>query len=415
MPPMTEPQQPQIGSGYWYSKWIDADGSQRMKRFGNTAKVSGTVAARRFKNWKHDWDRNPALQNPARYKQETMLPLIDAYMAEARQYYRQVDAFAAGPEPQYSETGEADNMEFSLRVLKDLFAELHPQNFTPQDLEKCQKEMIERNLARTTINARINRIRRFFKWLTRKGHVRGMLEDLKAVAPIQRGRTAAPEPAPIKAVHRHEVDSVFTFMSPTIQSMVDVEWLAGMRPGEVVVMRTGDIDMSGELWIYSPAMHKTKWRGKTRKIVLGPQCQDIIRPLLKTDLQAFIFSPRQSREASAFQKRSARKTPVQPSQIDRTKENPKKSPGDRYTTHSYRRSIHNACDAASKCAGVAPLEWSALRWSPNQLRHACATRLEKRYGLEVARAVLGHSVSETTEGYVHADTEKAERVMGEVG
>ena len=30
-------------------------------------------------------------------------------------------------------------------------------------------------------------------------------------------------------------------------------------------------------------------------------------------------------------------------------------------------------------------------WSPNQLRHNCATEVRRRFGIATARAVLGHS------------------------
>ena len=36
------------------------------------------------------------------------------------------------------------------------------------------------------------------------------------------------------------------------------------------MMRTCDLDTSGEVWVYTPAAHKTEHRGQERPIYLGP-------------------------------------------------------------------------------------------------------------------------------------------------
>jgi integrase len=61
------------------------------------------------------------------------------------------------------------------------------------------------------------------------------------------------------------------------------------------------------------------------------------------------------------------------------------------------------------------IETTGKVWHPHRLRHSAATRLRKEYGLEVARAVLGHQSAEITEVYAEMDTTKALEVMGEVG
>ena len=71
-----------------------------------------------------------------------------------------------------------------------------------------------------------------------------------------------------------------------------VQLVTGMRPGEVVLMRACDIDMSGKTWEYRPESHKTEHHGIERVIFLGPRAQTIARPFLKRDLQAHLFSPK---------------------------------------------------------------------------------------------------------------------------
>jgi integrase len=96
---------------------------------------------------------------------------------------------------------------------------------------------------------------------------------------------------------------------------------------------------------------------------------------------------------------------VTPSQRARKpKRNPRKAPGEKYTTDSYREAIIYAC----RRAGVP-------EWHPNQLRHSAATVLRREFGLETAKAVLGHSTLATTQVYAEADLQKAMRAMERMG
>jgi hypothetical protein len=52
----------------------------------------------------------------------------------------------------------------------------------------------------------------------------------------------------------------------------------------------GDIDTTGKLWVYKPAKHKTEHHGHDR-IYLGPLTQAVVKPFLKSDTQAHLFSP----------------------------------------------------------------------------------------------------------------------------
>ncbi len=54
-------------------------------------------------------------------------------------------------------------------------------------------------------------------------------------------------------------------------------------------------------------------------------------------------------------------------------------------------------------------------WHPHQLRHNAATRLRREFGLDVARAVLGHSSPAVTEVYAELDQAKAADAMARIG
>ena len=95
---------------------------------------------------------------------------------------------------------------------------------------------------------------------------------------------------------------------------------------------------------------------------------------------------------------------IQPSQLDRSKARPRKTPGDYYTVTSYRQAIQVAC----RTLGVA-------RWHPHQLRHTAATAIRKRFGLETLRVILGHEDVRATQFYAEDDRSRGVEVMRLIG
>jgi integrase len=215
--------------------------------------------------------------------------------------------------------------------------------------------------------------------------------------------------------------------------MINLQRVTGMRPGEVVMMRTADIDRSGAVWIYTPPAHKMLYRGRDRRVYIGPAGQAILAPWLKPaddDREAYLFSPREARAQRFQAMRANRKTRVQPSQKDRKKAGAKRVPGEHYTTRTYYHAILHGCARAfdrpdfaklkredrTPQQQAAILEWNRKNtWHPNQLRHNAATRLRKEFGLDVARVILGHTSPVVTEVYAEMDQEKALSVIGRIG
>ena len=54
------------------------------------------------------------------------------------------------------------------------------------------------------------------------------------------------------------------------------------------------------------------------------------------------------------------------------------------------------------------------RWHPNQLRHTRATEL-RRYGLDLAKTILGHTKVETTQIYAEKDLAAAMELIAKIG
>lgn len=201
------------------------------------------------------------------------------------------------------------------------------------------------------------------------------------------------------------MDALLRLVSRQLSAMIRLQLLTGMRPGEVRLMRGCELEMTGRVWTYTPASHKTEHHGIERPIYLGPQAQAVVEPFLKTDLDAYLFSPQNAEHARNEERRANRKSKMTPSQAKRRrKRHAQRTPSDHYTKVSYYRAITRACDRA----GVPS-------WFPNQLRHNAATRLRKEHGLEAAQVVLGHRTANVTQVYAERDHSKAREVMARIG
>jgi integrase len=340
--------------------------------------------------------------------------LIARYWKHVEEYYRHADG---------RPTGEVQAMRYALRPLNHLHGKMFVSGFGPSSLKAVRELMVtgyehpkygpQPPLCRTRINAQVKRIRRMFKWAIENDLAPPSVHQaLCAMAPLKRGRTQAKESEPVKPVARAIVEDTLPMLRPLLADMVRLQLETGMRPGELVVMRACDIDMTGKVWLYRPTAHKTEHHGHERIIPIGPKGQEIIRCHLSVDLQAFLFSPRKLMEGRANALRAARKTKVQPSQKCRKKRRPKKKPGERYTPQSYGQAIAQAIKRHNRDK---PEAERIPHWHPHQLRHQRALELKREAGLDVARAVLGHRSPAITEHYATLDTAKAAAVMEKLG
>jgi integrase len=174
-----------------------------------------------------------------------------------------------------------------------------------------------------------------------------------------------------------------------VAAMIQLQRMTGMRPCKVVMIRTGDIDRSKEVWIYTPSSHKNSWRGNDRKIPFGPKALELIKPFLKVDPEAHLFSPLEAEAHRNMVRRSLRQTPMTPSQRGRVpKAKPKRAKRDQYDVSSYRRAIKYAIRRANRERAQDGLE-AIPNWFPLRLRHSRATELNELFGIEAAAVSLG--------------------------
>jgi integrase len=309
---------------------------------------------------------------------------------------------------------ELVRIDVAIRPVIDLYGTAAAQDFGPKALKSVRDKIIASGLRRGTINQRIGVIKRAFAWAVAEELIPPSVHHgLSVVKGLRWGKSAAREGDPVKPVPAHVVEVAIKFLPSTIQAMVKLQDLTGMRSGEMVIMRTCDIEITsdGKPWLYRPAHHKTMNHGHQRVVAIGPKAQEVLQPFLKADVQAYVFSPAQAQAERDATKRAARKSKVQPSQLCRKKARPMKHPGLRYTTASYRRTLDYATKQAIR-SGLLPQN---TRWHPHQLRHNCATRIRRQYGLDAVRALLGHRTVSQSAEYAELDTELAAATAARVG
>jgi integrase len=386
-----------------------------------------------------EWESNGRrLPQPVASADVTINELVLAYWRHARNYYGWLK------EPS---RGDKASVKDALRVVRKLYGHTLARSFGPLALKACRARMIRKDWARTYVNAQVDRVRRMFRWAVEEELLPGSVYDnLAQVASLRKGKCQARESERVRPVRDEVVDATLPFLHPMLRAMVELQRLTGMRPGEVCRLRGMDLEASGPVWAYRPGSdqgpwggHKTAHHGHERIVLIGPRAQEVLRPWLKTDRTAYLFSPQEAEALRNALRRQHRKSPLTPSQAAREpRKNPKRPKGERYRVAAFRLAVYRACDRAFPPA--APLakredetgkEWRARltgeeraelrrwrkahRWHPHRLRHNAATVLRKEYGIEVARIVLGHRSVRAAEIYAQRDLEKAREIVRAIG
>lgn len=356
-------------------------------------------------------NRSPAFGVPT--GELTVGHLLVAYLRFAKTYY------GAG------QRGEFANMLIATKPLSELYSRIPIREFGPLQLKAVREQFIARGNVRTYINNNVRRIVRVFRWGVTEGMVGPDVPQALAMVPgLRRGRTLAPDGKKVRPADTAIVEATLPHLSPTLQAMVRLQMLTGMRSGEVCILRPGDVDRSADVWEYRPAEHKNSYRGQERIVYLGPQAQDILRPYLLRAADAYCFCPREVNARRRAELSANRKTPLSCGNRPGTnrRQQPKREPGERYTPASYQYAVRRACDRAFPPADeltnnpIAVAAWQQKhRWTPHQLRHGLATKVRREFDIDAAKSVLGHSDINTTGIYAEQDRQKAIEVARRIG
>src|SRR5262249_15173872 len=148
------------------------------------------------------------------------------------------------------------------RPLRRLYERIDAAAFGPKALLLVRQSMIDAGLSRKVINARVSRIKRLFRWSCKEELIPpATYHGLLAVEGLKRDRSAARDTSPVAPVAEESLQAALPFLTPPVRAMVQVQELSGMRPQDVRNLRTCDVDMTGNVWVYTPWTHKTEHHG----------------------------------------------------------------------------------------------------------------------------------------------------------
>ncbi len=285
----------------------------------------------------------------------TIEELSAAYLTFAEGFYRR--EIAPG---QFHVSSEYAGMVHALGALNS-FADMNVSAFGPKSLVSIRLQLAKGPLVRSTINHVLSRLKKFFRWACENELAPpDLYHKLVCVRGLVRGQDGCREAEPVTPAPQAALNALLPYLSPMVGVMAQTQYYCGMRPGEVCIMRAPDIDMSGDVWIYRPARHKSQWRGLSQVKAIPPRAQKLLLPYLLN--APYLFCPGRKRE--------------------------------HYVAGSYRRAFGYGFAKARK-QGV-ELE----RFSPNQLRHSILTHVSQELGHEAAQLWAWHEAANTTSIYV---------------
>lgn len=333
---------------------------------------------------------------------------------------------------------ELHGYKHACRPLLALCADMDVKEFGPKTLKLVQRAMAEGSWVeawlelqkikpkrtpgpwcRRVVNRQTVRLQTLWRWLESEELVPGGASDAIGTVPgLRKHQHGVREKAKVPPAPADRVAAILPYLNPVARDAVELLQLSGARPGELCrwtpadVIRGGKVEVApgsyaelGACWCVWLRDHKTAEDGDAgRFILLGPRGQAIITPYLDRPPDCPLFSPAEGRRRQLVTMRAKRKSPVQPSQIDRSKPDPAKRPGDRYTPDSLTGAIQYACARA----GVP-------KFTAYQLRHSAGTAIGKAGDAEASRIALGHADLRTTRTYMLDDLEKAAQVVAKVG
>lgn len=273
---------------------------------------------------------------------------------------------------------EGGMLAVALRPVHTLFEQLPATSFDARAFDRCRAWHLKRGVAPRTAQWYGALIKTCFRWAARperKMVPASVVAELSLVSPlVDEGET------PIEAAPEQHVLAAAKAACPRTRTMLLLQLLTGMRPGEVCQVRREDIDTAAgpECWLFRPSVYKTRRsalvrRSGGRKVWLGPLARNLLADwLMRRPVEGYCFRSNRHR---------------------------------RVDTRCYRDSVHAACLAA----GVP-------RFDPRQVRHTTLTRLEVAFGsLDHAQAVAGHTKPDMTRRYAHGQQRLAAEAMRRLG
>lgn len=360
-------------NGYWY--WaVQLPGEKsRRKRPLRMPGAKHAMSADRPKEeaveaaWR-EWEK-ATHTGKKRPEGRTVNDICDAWGRHAIEYYKDADG---------KPTTEAQTVQIAVRMFRSMYGTEFVGDLGHEKMLALRDALVRSGISRGCVNRYLAITKRMLTWALDENLISAQVKaELTQVSPLKRGRSEAPETSPVRAIDDATIEKTLEHMVADTADMVRVHRLTGMRPEEICGLTFAKIDTSRTPWVYRPGDHKNAWRGLPRVVLIGPRAREILE---RHRGRAYCFSPIAAVLQLVALKRAEA---VSPSKVCRADPHAMRKPGEKWTTCSYTKTIQAACARAK----VIP------PWSANQLRHAFATEVRRKFGLEACRAVLGHSAN----------------------
>src|SRR5271166_4970127 len=135
----------------------------------------------------------------------TVNALILAFWKHAEVHYARPSSPSA--------TTELINIRDAIRPLRALYGRSQAAEFGPMALRTVRDRMIQDGLSRATVNARINRVRRIFRWGVSVELISpSIIQALETVQGLQKGRSNARESKGVKPVPVEDIEKTLPFL-----------------------------------------------------------------------------------------------------------------------------------------------------------------------------------------------------------
>ena len=176
--------------------------------------------------------------------------------------------------------GNAQNWRPLIRELRQRHGSELAREFGPLKLRRFLDNLPE-HWTRQGTNQALARVKQIFKLAASQELIPiATHQALTTVAALRPGDTDRAEARKLPPVSDELVERTLPHLPEKIQAMVQLQRLAGMRPGELVRLRPLDVDTSGDVWLINFDEHKTRHHGKERLVYLGPRAQAVLAPWL---------------------------------------------------------------------------------------------------------------------------------------
>jgi site-specific recombinase XerD len=239
-----------------------------------------------------------------------------------------------------------------------------PQTATAEDLRRFQLHLVEAGVSPITINATLTAVKFLYQITLDRPHV---------VSKLRRVRVEQKLPV---VLSREEVALLIeSAANLKMKTALTLAYGAGLRAGEVVALKTGDIDSQRMVL----RIEQAKGR-KDRYAILSPLMLERLRAWWR-----YAKSQNMVMDGGWLFPGQDRVSPM--------------------LTRQLNRGVHDAARAAGLNKRV----------SMHGLRHAFATHLlEQKEDIRVIQVLLGHKKLETTTVYTHVATEVLRGVMSPI-